>query len=198
MTPDLAHLRALLDAIPPHLLDAIRDHHPGHPRAQAYDTDRTSSGLGHADPTPAAALAGWPDHPKDGTPPKPDPDHEPHQAKADLATIRAAIDRAHTALLTIRAVQQRYIPDHEPPRNPPPPPAPRACALHIRAGLPPKPVHSTTNMARHLDPPFPEPTPLCEPCYDFIRNHRRQPNRAELVHHDRTGTWKLRVRGRVA
>ena len=190
MTPDLAHIRAILNEISPNIRAAILDHHPGHPRAQAYDSDRTSSGQGPSDPTSATALAGYPEgHGRD-------PNTEPNQAKADLVAHDDAIVRAYTALLALAALQQKYAPPHEPRRGTILTET-RGCELHRRAGIEThRPAHRSTDLASSLEPKLPQSLPLCMACIDHARTYGRIPTPEELRHHDRTGKWKQRTTGK--
>lgn len=155
----------------PALLHDIYDNLPGHPRAQAFDTDRTTSGQGPADPTHNAAT-------------------HPNKAADSL-------NRIHTHLAGLANIQDQWLPGHEPRRgdirN-----ETRGCELHRRAGVEThRPAYRNTDLASSLDKPLPEPMPLCRACINFAVNHQRAPTNEELRRHDITGKWKLRTRGKT-
>lgn len=173
MTPSIEQCLAIWNKLHiPALLNDLYDNLPGHPRAQAFDTDRTTSGQGPADPTANAATT-------------------PNRAADHLK-------RLHTALAAIIAIQDQWLPIHEPRRgdirN-----ETRGCELHRRAGIEThQPAYRNTDLASSLHKALTEPLPLCRACIDFAINHQRTPTNEELRRHDSTGKWKLRTRGKAA
>lgn len=180
MNPTVAQLQALWNTLHiPALLKELHDNQPGQPRAQAYDTDRTSSGQGPSDPTFTAATT-------------------PNTAAHDLAAVEAAVTRIYTALLTIAHVQDRTLPTHEPRRgdirN-----ATRGCELHRRAGIEEhKPAHRNTDLGSALPQPLKDPLPLCRACYDFARDNARVPTNEEIRVREKRGKWMVRTTGKAA
>lgn len=173
MNPTLHQIRALLDSVQPDIATAIIDRLNGHPKAQAYDGDRTTNGDGPSDPTANAAIT-------------------PDEARADLAKLEAAIVRAYTALLCIAALSDRYEPSHEPRRGTIARDT-RGCALHERAGIEAHvPAAHRTDFASVLDQPLREPIDVSQAVYDFVRANRVLPTNEELIRHHRTGKWKGR------
>lgn len=178
MNPSLQQIRALLDSIQPDIHRAIADQLAGHPKAQAYDTDKTSGSHG-SDPTATAATT-------------------PDRARHDLATLEAATVRAYTALLCIAALSDHYQPSHEPRRGDIARDT-RGCALHERAGIEQHhPARVTTDFASVLDTPLRDPIPVCHACQDFTRRNGAVPTTEELIRHNRTGKWKQRTTGKRA
>ncbi len=114
------------------------------------------------------------------------------QAFDDHATIEAAIVRAYTAAMVVRAIQARRLPGREAGRTEPPA-QPKACKLHMLATGQVHEVWRTSDMANHLATPFTEPTPLCEPCFDAIRYYGAVPDKASIIHYERTGRWGLKA-----
>lgn len=179
MNPSLAQIRALLDSVQPDIANAIIDRLNGHPRAQAYDGDRTTNGDGPSDPTANAAIT-------------------PDQARADLAKLEAAVVRAYTALLCIAALSDRYEPSHEPRRGTIARDT-RGCALHERAGVEAhQPARVTTDFASVLTEPLREPIPVCRACEDYTRRHQAVPTSEQIIRHHRTGKWTQRTTGKRA
>lgn len=181
MNPSLHQIRALLDSVQPDIANAIIDRLNGHPKAQAYDGDRTTNGDGPSDPTANAAIT-------------------PDQARADLAKLEAAIVRAYRALLTLAALSDRYLPTHEPKRRQLIADT-KGCALHERAGIEAHhPARCTTDFASVLDQPLRDPIPVCHACQDFVRRTvpARLPTNEELLRHERTGKWSVRTTGKRA
>lgn len=186
MNPSLHQIRALLDAIQPDIATAIIDRLNGHPRAQAYDSDRTTNGDGPSDPTANAAIT-------------------PDQARADLAKLEAAVVRAYTSLLCVAALSDRYQPAHAIPRKRLAAET-KGCTLHIRAGVEEhRQAYRTTDLADVLDTALKEPLPVCRWCYDFPRRLHpttgvplgRIPTNEEIRVYERTGRVRLHAK-RVA
>lgn len=191
MNPSLAQIRALLDSIQPDIHRAIADQLAGHPRAQAYDTDKTTGSHG-SDPTVTAAKVdgyGWTgDKPGKGTIDKRTGDRAAH----DLAQLEAATVRAYTALLCVAALSDHYQPSHE-PRRADIDRDTRGCALHLRAGIETHhPAARRTDFGTVLPQPLKDPLDCCQSCYDFVRTNHTLPTNEELVRHARTGKWKGR------
>lgn len=179
-TPDHNHLAALLAIIQHNLRQEILQRLAGQPKAQAYDTDKTTGSHG-SDPTATAATT-------------------PDRARHDLEAHDAAVDRAYRALLTLAALSDHYLPTHEPSRrtivN-----DTKGCHLHERAGIEQHhPARITTDFASVLTEPLREPIPVCRACEDFVRRSTpaRVPTTEELVRHNRTGKWSVRTSGKRA
>lgn len=177
-TPDHTHLAALLACVQLGLRQEIANQLAGHPRAQAYDSDKTTGG-GGSDPTATAATT-------------------PDKARHDLEQHDAAVDRAYRALLTLAALSDRYLPTHEPKRR-----AiiadTKGCALHERAGIEAHhPARCTTDFASVLDQPLRDPIPVCHACQDFVRRSGQLPTNEQLIRHERTGKWSQRTTGKRA
>ena len=176
MNPSLHQIRALLDSVQPDIANAIIDRLNGHPRAQAYDGDRTTNGDGPSDPTANAAIT-------------------PDQARADLAKLEAAVVRAYTAMLCVAALSDRYQPAHEPRRGTIARDT-RGCALHERAGVEAhQPAARRTDFGTVLDQPLKDPLDVCQSCYDHVRTYAKLPTSEEIVRHHRTGKWTARTTG---
>ena len=179
-TPDHTHLAALLACVQLGLRHEIAQHLAGQPRAQAYDSDKTSGTTG-SDPTATAATT-------------------PDRARHDLEAHDAAVDRAYRALLTLAALSDRYLPTHEPKRRQLIADT-KGCALHERAGIEAHhPARCTTDFASVLDQPLRDPIPVCHACQDFVRRTvpARLPTNEELLRHERTGKWSVRTTGKRA
>ena len=179
-TPDHTHLAALLACVQLGLRHEIAQHLAGQPRAQAYDSDKTSGTTG-SDPTATAATT-------------------PDKARHDLEQHDAAIDRAYRALLTLAALSDRYLPTHEPKRRQIIADT-KGCQLHERAGIDDHhPARCTTDFASVLDQPLRDPIPVCHACQDFVRRTvpARLPTNEELLRHERTGKWSVRTTGKRA
>ena len=178
MNPSLHQIRALLDSIQPDIHRAIADQLAGHPKAQAYDTDKTTGSHG-SDPTATAATT-------------------PDRARADLAKLEAATVRAYTALLCIAALSDHYQPSHEPRRGDIARDT-RGCTLHERAGVEQhQPARVTTDFASVLTEPLREPIPVCRACEDYTRRHLAIPTNEQIIRHHRTGKWTQRTTGKRA
>lgn len=176
MTPDIHHIQALLATVQLGLRQAIVDQLNAHPRAQHFDSDRTTGGEG-TDPTANAATT-------------------PDQARHDLDHHDAAIDRAYRALLALAALSERYLPTHEPRRGDIRRDT-RGCALHERAGVEEHhPARITTDFASVLTQPLPEPIPVCRACEDYTRRHLATPTAEQIIRHTRTGKWTQRTTGK--
>ena len=181
-TPDHRHLAALLAAVQLGLRDTIAEHLAGQPRAQAYDSDKTTGG-GGSDPTATAATT-------------------PDRARHDLEVHDAAVDRAYRALLTLAALSERYLPAHQPRRSTIAAET-RGCTLHQRAGVENhRQAYRTTDYADVMDTPLKDPIPVCRWCWDFPRRTHpdgdqlgRLPTPEEIITYERTG--KLRLKGRT-
>lgn len=178
-TPDHRHLAALLAAVQLGLRDTIAEHLAGQPRAQAYDTDKTT-GTSGSDPTATAATT-------------------PDRARHDLEAHDAAVDRAYRALLTLAALSERYLPAHQPRRGNIQADT-RPCHLHDKAGANTQHHHGKhrTDLASFTDKPLTEPADICSACYEQTRRTGRIPTSDELVRHDRTGKWTVRTTGKRA
>jgi hypothetical protein len=177
MNPSLHQIRALLDSVQPDIANAIIDRLNGHPRAQAYDGDRTTNGDGPSDPTANAAIT-------------------PDQARADLAKLEGAVVRAYTALLCVAALSDRYQPTHEPRRGTIARDT-RGCTLHDRAGITEhQPARITTDFASVLTEPLKAPIPVCRACEDYTRRHLAIPTTEQIIRHHRTGKWTQRTSGK--
>ena len=179
MNPSLHQIRALLDSVQPDIATAIIDRLNGHPRARAYDGDRTTNGDGPSDPTANAAIT-------------------PDQARADLAKLESAVVRAYTALLCVAALSDRYQPAHEPRRGTIARDT-RGCALHERAGVEAhQAARITTDFASVLTEPLREPIPVCRACEDFVRrgNPPTLPTSEQIIRHTKTGKWVQRTTGK--
>lgn len=176
-TPDHTHLEALLAVVAHNLRAEIANHLAGHPRAQAYDTDRTTGGQG-SDPTATAATT-------------------PDTARHDLDAHDQAVDRAYRALLTLAALSERYLPAHQPRRGTLQADT-RPCTLHDRAGANTQHHHGKhrTDLGSYLDQPLKDPTDVCSACYEQIRRTGKIPTNDELIRHDRTGKWAVRTSGK--
>lgn len=183
MNPSLHQIRALLDSVQPDIATAIIDRLNGHPKAQAYDGDRTTNGDGPSDPTANAAIT-------------------PDEARADLAKLEAAVVRAYTAMLCIAALSDRYEPAHEPRRGTIARDT-RGCVWHDQAGIDKHhPAAHRTDFGATLKQPLPDPVDVCQACYDFVRTYKRnaepasaRPTNEELMRHHRTGKWTARTTG---
>lgn len=159
---------------------------PGQPRAQAYDTDRTTSGQGPADPTHAAAT-------------------NPSTAAADLKAYNDAVRRIarNTRLVLadsrlIAHLSDKHVPTHEPKRRQIIADT-KGCHLHERAGIDSHhPARCTTDFASVLDTPLRDPIPVCHACQDFTRRNGQLPTNEEIIRHERTGKWKQRTDGKRA
>jgi len=181
-TPDHTHLEALLAVVAHNLRAEIANHLAGHPRAQAYDTDRTTGGQG-SDPTATAATT-------------------PDTARHDLDAHDQAVGRAYRALLTLAALSERYLPAHAVPRAKTLAET-RGCTLHQRAGVENhRQAYRTTDYADVMDTPLKAPIPVCRWCWDFPRRTHpdgdqlgRLPTPEEIITYERTG--KLRLKGRT-
>lgn len=150
---------------------------PGQPRAQAYDTDRTTSGQGPADPTFNAATT-------------------PSTAAADLATYDRLIDQMYRTCMGLAHLADRHVPTHEPNRRTITADT-RGCALHERAGVEQHhPARVTTDFASVLDTPLRDPIPVCHACQDFTRRHGAVPTNEQIIRHNRTGKWTQRTTGK--
>lgn len=182
MNPSLDQALNLLAAYNVRLLHAeLVSLQPGQPKAQAYDTDRTSSGQGPSDPTFNAATT-------------------PNTAAADLAKYQRYVDNLYAACLGLARLADRHLPTHE-PRKGTIVADTRGCALHERAGIEEHhPARVTTDFASVLDTPLREPIPVCHACQDFVRRSvpARLPTNEELVRHTRTGKWVQRTTGKRA
>ena len=178
MTPDLAQALQLLNHYNVRALKAeLEALQPGQPRAQAYDTDRTTSGQGPSDPTCSAAI-------------------NPSAAAADLAAYHRHIDQLYRTCMGLAALADRHMPTHEPRRGTILTET-RGCELHRRAGIEThRPAHRSTDLASSLEPKLPQSLPLCMACIDHARTYGRIPTPEELRHHDRTGKWKQRTTGK--
>lgn len=175
MNPTYAQAMALLNTVQPHLLDAIRDQLAGQPRAQAYDTDKTSGGSG-SDPTATAALTN-------------------DRARHDLERYSAAVTRIYTAAMCLASLSEQYQPAHEPRRRDLQAQT-RGCVLHQRAGIEAHvPAAHRTDFASVLAEPLKDPIDVSQAVYDFVRTHQKMPTNEELVRHHRTGRWSGRVTG---
>lgn len=183
MNPSLHQIRALLDSVQPDIATAIIDRLNGHPRAQAYDGDRTTNGDGPSDPTANAAIT-------------------PDQARADLAKLEAAVVRAYTAMLCVAALSDRYQPAHEPRRGTIARDT-RGCVWHDQAGVEEhKAAAHRTDFGTVLKQPLSEPVDVCQSCFDFVRTYKvgaeptsARPTNEELKRHHRTGKWTARTTG---
>ena len=181
-TPDHTHLEALLAVVAHNLRAEIANHLAGHPRAQAYDTDRTTGGQG-SDPTSTAALA-------------------PDQAAIDLERYDRDMLTAAMALDRNAALSERYLPAHAVPRAKTLAET-RGCTLHQRAGVENhRQAYRTTDYADVMDTPLKDPIPVCRWCWDFPRRTHpdgdqlgRLPTPEEIITYERTG--KLRLKGRT-
>jgi len=178
MNPTLHQIRALLDSVQPDIATAIIDRLNGHPKAQAYDSDRTTNGDGPSDPTANAATT-------------------PDTARHDLDAHDQAVDRAYRALLTLAALSERYLPAHQPRRGTLQADT-RPCTLHDRAGANTQHHHGKhrTDLGSYLDQPLKDPTDVCSACYEQIRRTGKLPTNDELIRHDRTGKWAVRTSGK--
>ena len=173
MNPTYAQAMALLNTVQPNLRQAITDQLAGHPRAQAYDTDKTTGG-GGSDPTATAAIV-------------------PDRARHDLEQYTAAITRIYTAAMCLAHLSDHYEPSHE-PRKVDVQRATRGCTLHLRAGIDAHvPAVRRTDFGTVLAEPLKDPVDVCQACYDQVRNTRGLPTNEEIVRHHRTGKWKGRV-----
>ncbi len=178
MNPTYAQAMALLNTIQPNLRQAITDQLNGHPRAQAYDTDKTTGG-GGSDPTATAAIV-------------------PDRARHDLEQHDAAVDRAYRALLCLAALSDKYEPAHEPRRGTIARHT-RGCALHERAGVEAhQPARITTDFGSVLTEPLRESIPVCRACEDYTRRHLAIPTTEQIIRHHRTGKWTQRTSGKRA
>lgn len=179
--PTLHQALAILGTITPDTLrNEIHQGLPGHPKGTSYDTDRTSSGQGPADPTANAATT-------------------PNRNAHDLAHYETAIVRIYTAALTLAALQDHYCPSHEPRRNTMQADT-RSCHLHDRASATTQHHHGKhrTDLGSYLDTPLKDPVHVCAACYEHTRRIGRLPTTDELVRHDRTGKWSARTTGKRA
>lgn len=177
-TPDTERLRTLLALVAIGLRHAIADQLAAHPKAAAYDSDRTSGGHG-GDPTPTAALTRDP-------------------ARHDLERHDHAIDMAYAALLTLVGLSDKYLPAHQPRRGDLEADT-RTCHLHDRANATTQHHHGKhrSDLASFVTPPpFKEPVHVCAPCYEQVRRIGRLPTNDELIRHDRTGKWAARTTGK--
>lgn len=172
-TPDFERVQILIALVAVGLRDEIKNQLAAHPRAAAYDSDRTSGGAG-SDPTPTAALA-------------PDP------ARHDLAAHDHAIDLAYSALLTLVGLSEKYLPAHEPRRGTLENDT-RPCWLHDQAGANTTHHHGKrrTDLASFIPQPLNEPRWVCTACYEQVRRTNKLPTSDELTRHDRTGKWSVR------
>lgn len=179
MKPDQAHLAALIAIVQNNLRATIVEHLNGQPRAQAYDSDRTSSGAGPSDPTYTAAVT-------------------PDRARTDLELHDQAVDRAYRALLTLAGLSDKYIPTHEPRRGTMQADT-KGCTLHDRAGITEhQPAKHCTDFASVLTTPLRQPIDVCLACYNQTRATGQLPTTEELVRHHRTGKWRARTAGKTA
>jgi hypothetical protein len=176
-TPDPDRLAVLLALVANNLRHEIAQHLAAHPRAAAYDSDRTTGG-GGTDPTVTAALA-------------PDP------ARADLAAYDAAGQAIHRNLLIWLSLSEKYLPARQPRRGKLEADT-RPCHLHDRAGATTTHHHGKhrTDLGSYLAKPLPEPVHVCAPCYEQVRRIGRLPTNDELIRHDRTGKWAVRTSGK--
>lgn len=196
MNPSLHQIRALLDSVQPDIANAIIDRLNGHPRAQAYDGDRTTNGDGPSDPTANAAGVDvcWVIDRTTGR--KVKRTTYTDDARADLALLEAAVVRAYTALLCVAALSDKYQPAHEPRRGTIARDT-RGCALHERAGVEAhQPARITTDFASVLTEPLREPIPVCRACEDYTRRHLATPTAEQIIRHHRTGKWTQRTTGK--
>lgn len=178
-TPDHTHLAALLACVQLGLRQEITNQLAGQPRAQAYDSDKTSGG-GGSDPTATAATT-------------------PDKARHDLEQHDAAVDRAYRALLCLAALSDKYLPSHEPRRTTMQADT-RTCHLHDKAAATTQHHHGKhrTDLGSYLDAPLKDPVHVCAACYEHTRRIGRLPTTDELVRHDRTGKWAVRTSGKRA
>ncbi len=172
MKPDQAHLAALIAIIQHNLRNTIVEHLNGQPRAQAYDSDRTSSGAGPSDPTYTAAVT-------------------PDRARTDLELHDQAADRAYRALLTLAGLSDKYLPTHEPRRGTIQAET-RGCIWHDQAG-----VEQHQPVWRKSDCGFlPAALPLCRPCWDYAHAHGERPTNEQLIRHSKGKGWTVRTTGK--
>lgn len=179
-TPDTNHLAALLALVQYNLRQTIVEHLAGQPKAQAYDTDKTTGG-GGSDPTCTAAIT-------------------PDRARHDLERHDAAVDRAYRALLCLAALSDHYLPSHQ-PRRATLEADTRPCHLHDKAGANTNHHHGKhrTDLGSYVEPtPFKEPVYVCAACYEHVRRIGRLPTNDELHRHDLRGTWSVRTTGKRA
>lgn len=177
-TPDRDLLATLIALVTIQLRTEIVDHLAGHPKAQHFDDDRTTTSA-TSDPTGTTATT-------------------PDQAATDLARHDNAIDQAYRCLLTLAALQNKYLPAHEPRRNTIHAET-RGCQLHERAGVEEhQPARVTTDFASVLPTPLREPIPVCRACQDYTRRHQTLPTPEQVIRHHRTGKWTQRTTGRRA
>ena len=175
MNPSYAQAMALLNTIQPNLRAAIADQLAGQPRAQAYDTDKTTGG-GGSDPTATAAIT-------------------PDRARHDLEQYTAAVVRIYTAAMCLAHLSDHYLPSHEPRRGTIARDT-RGCVLHDRAGITEhQPAARRTDFGTVLPEPLKDPLDVCQACYDHVRTYAKLPTNEELVRHHRTGKWTARVSG---
>ena len=161
------------------LRDELEELQPGQPRAQAYDTDRTTSGQGPADPTHTAACT-------------------PSRPKADLDRLDHLTDQLYRTALAIAAMSENYLPRHEPKRGTIQADT-RGCELHQRAGITAHhPARVTTDFASVLTSPLREPVPVCHACQDYVRRAGALPTNEQIIRHERTGKWSQRTNGKRA
>lgn len=172
MKPDQAHLAALIAIIQHNLRNTIVEHLNGQPRAQAYDSDRTSSGAGPSDPTYTAAVT-------------------PDRARTDLELHDQAADRAYRALLTLAGLSDKYLPTHEPRRGTMLAET-RGCLWHQQAGVEKHEPAWRTSDCGFLN----DAVPLCRPCHQYAHEHGTRPTNEQIIRHARGKGWTQRTTGK--
>ncbi len=173
MTPTLAQALQLSNLYNVHhLRHELEQLQPGQPRAQAYDTDRTTSGQGPADPTFAAAT-------------------NPSTAAADLAAYDRMVDQLYRACMGLAHLADRHVPTHE-PRRADVLRDTKGCTWHQQAGVDThQPVWRTTD-AGFLN----DPVPLCRPCWDYAHAHGERPTNEQIIRHSKGKGWTVRTTGK--
>lgn len=173
MTPTLAQALQLLNLYNVHQLRAeLLALQPGTPRAQAFDTERTTSGQGPTDPTGTAATT-------------------PNSAAADLVAYQRHVNALYRTCMALAALADRHLPTHEPQRTTIQHDT-RGCHWHQQAGVEMhQPVWRTSDCGF-----LTKPVPLCRPCWEYAHRTGQRPTVEQIIRHSKGKGWTQRTAGK--